>query len=242
MLSFDIETLGLKPGRDDITIVCTEDYFTGEKKAYEFARFKSEGDIDGFEKAKHDMIEAFNTCNSLCAFNGMNFDIPFIQKTFNIPDDIVMMWKDKLCDIFYSCKRQYMHTFSLNLLCEKNHVPMKISTGTAAIHMAENQQWEDLKAYCEMDVTILNNLFRKRHVLNPRNNALMDLCFFAKERLYSDSPHPFQRQGVIESYLDIVSNANTDLNPETLEAYDPPTGESLVHLKPPDYQRMSLVE
>ena len=56
MLAFDIETLGLKAGRDDITIVCTEDYFTGEKKAYEFARLKSEGDIDGFEKAKSDMI------------------------------------------------------------------------------------------------------------------------------------------------------------------------------------------
>jgi hypothetical protein len=242
MLAFDIETRGLKAGRDDITIVCTEDYFTGEKKAYEFARLKNDGDSEGFEKAKYDMIEAFNTCTSLCAFNGMNFDIPFIQKTFNVPNDIVMMWKNKLCDIFYACKQKYMHTFSLNLLCETNNVPMKISTGVAAIHMAANEEWEDLKAYCEMDVTILNNLFRKRHLLNPRNNALMDLSFFARERLYSDSPHPFKSHQAVDTYLKISNNTNLESDSGDLELNSSKPNETPGASKSRDYQRMSLVE
>lgn len=52
MLAFDIETMGLKAGRDDITIVCTEDFFTGQKIAYEFRKLKIAGDIDGYERRK----------------------------------------------------------------------------------------------------------------------------------------------------------------------------------------------
>ena len=61
MLAFDIETMGLKAGRDDITIVCTEDFFTGQKIAYEFRKLKIAGDIDGYEKAKRNMLEAFDS-------------------------------------------------------------------------------------------------------------------------------------------------------------------------------------
>ena len=242
MLAFDIETMGLKAGRDDITIVCTEDFFTGQKIAYEFRKLKIAGDIDGYEKAKRNMLEAFDSASSLCAFNGMNFDIPFIQKTFNVPEPTIMMWKNKLCDIFYTCKQRYSHTFSLNLLCERNNVPMKISTGTAAIGMAQNEEWEDLKAYCEMDVTILNNLFRRRHLLNPRNNAMMDLSFIAKDRLYSDSPRPGAEQSTLEPYLEIQADkaclVPNDM-PMEVKNHDEVSNSTAT---PRDYQRMSLVE
>lgn len=212
MLAFDIETMGLKAGRDDITIVCTENFFTREKKAYEFGKLKAEMKIEEYEALVVKLIDDLNDASSLCAFNGVNFDIPFIQKTFHVPDNMVTAWKAKMSDIFYFCKHNYMHTFGLNLLCEKNNVPMKISTGTAAIDMARNQEWDALKAYCEMDVSILNNLYEKRYVLNPRNNAIMDLSFMTKERLYSDSPHPLQALKTLDEYTKIIDTSTAIMN------------------------------
>lgn len=186
MLAFDIETTGLKPGRDKITIVCTEDFKTGQQKSYEFGRLEAAGDVDGYERAKSEMLEELTSATTLCAFNGLAFDIPFIAKTFQVDEDVVASWKRKLSDIFVYCKRMYMHTFSLNLLCQKNDVPVKISSGLQAIEWAREQNWDALKEYCEADVAILNNLYNKRHLLNPRNNALMDLKFIAKEPLYDN--------------------------------------------------------
>ena len=241
MLTFDIETKGLKAGRDAITIVCTEDYFTGEKKAYEFEKLLVTGDVEGYEKAKLDMLEALTSASSLCAFNGMYFDIPFIQKTFHVCDENVDMWKRKLCDIFHTCKQRYSHTFSLNLLCQTNNVPMKISTGTAAIGMAQNQEWDALKEYCEMDVTILNNLFRKRYLLNPRNNAMMDLSFISVDRLYSDSPRPGAEQ--LQKYLQITKEQDHSI-PQQEDVRALPAVQEAPQLlaTAQDYQRMRLVE
>ena len=154
MLAFDIETTGLKPGRDQITIVCTEDFKTGHRKAYEFGRLMAAGDMDGYERAKQDMLEALSRASTLCAFNGLAFDIPFIEKTFGVHSTIAAEWKGKLSDIFVHCKRVYMHTFSLNLLCEKNNVPVKISSGLQAVEWAREGNWDALKEYCEADVAI----------------------------------------------------------------------------------------
>ena len=42
MLAFDIETTGLQPEKCLVTVVCTQDYFTGERRVYEFARVREE--------------------------------------------------------------------------------------------------------------------------------------------------------------------------------------------------------
>ena len=36
MLVFDIETMGLDPSCHEVTVICTEDFHTGEKKTYNF--------------------------------------------------------------------------------------------------------------------------------------------------------------------------------------------------------------
>lgn len=225
MLAFDIETTGLKPGRDKITIVCTEDFATGRRKAYEFGRLEAAGDIDGYEKAKTEMLQELSEATSLCAFNGLAFDIPFIAKTFQVDDAMVASWKEKLSDIFVYCKRMYMHTFSLNLLCQKNNVPVKISSGLQAIEWAREQNWDALKEYCEADVAILNKLYQKRHLLNPRNNALMDLKFIAKEPLYDavEASPLATAQTSIDAFVSVaaavpcISVDDTWESPSTLE-------------------------
>ena len=40
MLAFDIETTGLDGSKHDVTVVCTEDYHTGKRVAYEFDKVR----------------------------------------------------------------------------------------------------------------------------------------------------------------------------------------------------------
>ena len=41
VLAFDIETTGLHPAHSVVTVVCTQDYHTGERRAYEFGRVRA---------------------------------------------------------------------------------------------------------------------------------------------------------------------------------------------------------
>jgi hypothetical protein len=41
MLAFDIETTGLDPSHSVVTVVCTQDYHTGERRPYEFGRVRT---------------------------------------------------------------------------------------------------------------------------------------------------------------------------------------------------------
>ena len=43
MLAFDIETTGLDPASSVVTVVCTQDFHTGERRAYEFGRVRARG-------------------------------------------------------------------------------------------------------------------------------------------------------------------------------------------------------
>ena len=186
MLSFDIETTGLHARQGDkITVICTECFHTREKRAYEFA--KHTHDADKLEQLRNDVIQAFDKAPSLCAFNGIKFDLPFMAIALKLPYDTVKAWKAKTSDILESSIEVYMHTFSLNLLCEKNEIPVKISTGLAAIKMAADGEYDNLREYCEADVTILNNLYAKRWIVNPRNNAVMDLAKWTFDGMYPNA-------------------------------------------------------
>jgi uncharacterized protein YprB with RNaseH-like and TPR domain len=41
ILAFDIETTGLDPASSVVTVVCTEDFHTGERRAHEFGRVRA---------------------------------------------------------------------------------------------------------------------------------------------------------------------------------------------------------
>ena len=74
-------------------------------------------------------------------------------------------WAAKTLDIYARCKATKEPTFSLNMLCEFNNVPAKISSGCEAIGMAERGEWDSLSEYCARDVTILNDLLDRKPVL-----------------------------------------------------------------------------
>jgi len=181
-----VQAQGLNPASKLVTVVCTEDYYTGEKIAYEFARLRAE-DPGRVAATTASMVAAFDSARSLCAFNGVRFDISFLQTSLGIPSSTSTQWVLKTTDILESCRLVHGHTFSLNLLCEANSIPVKISSGLHAIHMAEAREWEPLRAYCADDVSILCKLYRMRRLTNPRTKAVMDLAEWAHPLMYEQA-------------------------------------------------------
>jgi len=191
MLAFDIETTGLDRERCLVTVVCTEDFRTGERRAYEFGRVAAEGDC-GRERAQLTaaLVAAFDGAESLCAFNGVRFDVPFLHKALRLPEATVAGWLLKTTDILEACRLEVFgprHTFSLNLLCEHNGVQMKSSSGCEAVRMAADGRWQELLDYCADDVRILCDLYRRRELRNPRGFQTIDLRRIAHRALYASA-------------------------------------------------------
>ena len=186
MLAFDIETTGLDPDHSLVTVVCTEDFETGERRAYEFARVRA-CEPQNEDVLRTEMIKAFDEATSLCAFNGVRFDIPFLHKALGLSDATTSDWLFKITDILESARLGMFgpaHTFGLNLLCQHNQIKVKSGCGLQAIKFAQEQKWDELKTYCADDVRILCDLYRRRFLNNPRFHNVIDLSLIAHVNTY----------------------------------------------------------
>ena len=185
MLAFDIETTGLDPRKSVVTCVCVEDFHSGQRWAFEFAKVRHETPekLKGLEFL---LVHLLEEAPSLCAFNGIRFDTPFLQVALGLDAATARRWNCKTSDILEHCRNVHKHTFSLNLLCETNGIPVKTGDGLQAIYLAREHRWPELLAYCEHDVHILCELYRKRYLKNPRNGRVMDLAKCAAGYVYAD--------------------------------------------------------
>jgi len=68
---FDIETTGLSWHYSHASVICA--YHRGEIRTFVYGK-----DLDDF-------LDLLEDCELLVSFNGNSFDVPFIEKTFNIP-------------------------------------------------------------------------------------------------------------------------------------------------------------
>lgn len=210
MLVFDIETTGLDKHHCQITLICTEDFATGQRHAYEFARCRAEG---GDVKALRDeVVLAFRAAPALCAFNGIRFDLPFMQAQLDVDAAEAAAWAAKTSDMLESSRLLFKSTFSLNLLCEENNVQAKSSSGTQAISMARNGEWGALVDYCTDDVRILCDLYRKRVVTHPRTKREWDLQTIAPPGLYQVASAAAEVAGAAAE----VAGAAGDVGPRVL--------------------------
>jgi hypothetical protein len=186
MLAFDIETTGLDPCSSVVTVVCTEDFHTGERRAYEFGRVRA-CEPQGEALLRDELIAAFDAADALCAFNGVRFDIPFLHKALQLPQETTAAWLFKTTDILEAARLGLFgpaHTFGLNLLCQHNQVPVKSGSGLQAIKFAQEHQWDALLSYCADDVRILCDLYRRRLLNNPRFHGVIDLRKIAPASVY----------------------------------------------------------
>ena len=187
MLAFDIETTGLNPADNVVTVVCTQDFKTGERRAFEFARVRA-NEPQNEALLVQELVRAFDAAPSLCAFNGVQFDIPFLHTAFNLSDHTTAAWLMKTTDILESARLGMFgpaHTFSLNLLCEHNRVAVKSGSGLQAIKFAQEGKWDALLSYCADDVRILCDLYRRQLLNNPRYNSVIDLRKISHPCMYT---------------------------------------------------------
>lgn len=200
MLAFDIETYGLDPKKHAVTVVCTEDFHTGEQRKYEFARYAKQADMK--KQLTADLVAAFDAAECLCAFNGVRFDLPFLQKALDIDPHTVAGWVLKTTDILEQSRLRYKTTFSLNLLCEHNGIPVKISSGLHAVKMAQDGEFDKLAEYCADDTAILCKIYRLQHITLPKLNQTQDLMLWAPKSVYDS-----QKTGVHDDIMETDDGA-----------------------------------
>jgi hypothetical protein len=161
MLAFDIETTGLNNRTHKITVAAV--HGNGVSRVFNFITHP-------------DLAEEFLCCldsaESLCAFNGLRFDIPFIANFFNVPSSRYERWIMKLYDVFECCKLLHSSSCSLNALLHANGYSPKTSTGLQAVEWAKEGKWDELEEYCMADTKLTHAIsVEHRGVLLPLSSG-----------------------------------------------------------------------
>lgn len=152
MLGFDIETTGLlSDAQARISVVCTVETQTGSERVYNFMAASCEA---GRTQLRNDLVGEMNAAVSLCAYNAVLFDIPFLQRELQISDQEVQCWLLKLFDPFHAMKTTFNVTSKLNAMLALNGLSSKSGSGGDAVEMAKNREWESLTRYCMDDVRL----------------------------------------------------------------------------------------
>jgi DNA polymerase III epsilon subunit-like protein len=172
-LCFDIETTGLDASRDEVTMICAQDLATGRRTSYNFGLPSSQD--QSVDALIQQLIKDFDEADCLCVFNGIRFDLPFMQQALHIPEDIITRWVLKTIDPLEFLRLYGHRTSSLDKICTHNNIPSKSSTGKQAVEMASNAMWEELQMYCAQDVAILCTLVQQRTFQHPAQDTKIDL-------------------------------------------------------------------
>ena len=155
LLAWDIETTGFDKTKELVTVVSFFDP-DGVQDVIRFVELNDQKKL--VYKADHKknvakLVKYLEEADFLCAFNGTNFDLPFIQMQFGIPNEIVRGWVLKSWDVLETCRRGFKRTFSLNMLLEMNCVGEggKTGDGLLAVKQAQQGKWDELEKYCMSD-------------------------------------------------------------------------------------------
>jgi uncharacterized protein YprB with RNaseH-like and TPR domain len=161
MLAFDIETEGLDSRKCAITVACVYDPARNIRKTFNFI-----ADPSKFEERKQEFLRMLDEATSLCAFNGVRFDVPFIAARFGVNPERQGRWVMKLLDLFEVCKLALGSSCSLNNLLLANGHEVKSSNGMQAVIWARQKKWRLLEDYCMKD-TVLTYEISQRALQHP---------------------------------------------------------------------------
>jgi DNA polymerase elongation subunit (family B) len=163
VLAFDIETLGINKKTDLITVISLYDPSEGISRVLRFVELNYECECvyaDDYLETVAVLVDYLDNAEYLCAFNGINFDIPFIQMQFKIPNETVQGWVLKTRDVLETCRRGFSRTFNLNSCLALNDVGDggKTGSGLEAVHQAQRGDWKQLEDYCLSDSVLTHEL------------------------------------------------------------------------------------
>jgi DNA polymerase elongation subunit (family B) len=162
-LSWDCETLGINKHKDKITVISLYDPEAGISRVLRFVDLNEDCDVvycDNYMETVAELVEYLDNAEILIGFNLVNFDIPFVQIQFNIPNEKVQQWVLKTRDVLEICRRGCARTFNLNSALALNKVGDggKTGSGMEAVHQAQRGDWADLEAYCLSDAVLTYEL------------------------------------------------------------------------------------
>ena len=169
VLYIDIETTGLDKKKDDITVigtVCVQ-YCRGSNtatnetsKCFNVCLAVEEGN-EAVNFLKSTVYKLMCDCDVIVAFNGINFDIPFLllwMEKESIHDEIV----EKTMDFLNINTSVFSRRVSMKQMCLNNDViASKYATGKDAIRWAHERNWPELEYYCMQDVHVMRELTEK---------------------------------------------------------------------------------
>lgn len=167
MLTFDVETTGLDGYRNHVTCFCCHDSVTNEQRSFVFDQPPLSEDT---LRKQAEVTFLLDTAETLCAFNGAKFDLPFMAKSWKVPDHVLGTWVAKLVDVFEASRLSIKTTFKLNDLLAANGLSSKTGSGLEAIRLAEQGQWEELADYCMQDVLLTYAVTTKSVVNLPKTH------------------------------------------------------------------------
>jgi hypothetical protein len=196
MVAFDIETMGLDPKTDRVTAACLYGAMDGPRpgqqiirdasapgthviKTFVFTNDTPESDL----VLREEFMAHLDSARCLCTFNGIRFDIPFLQQAWDIPAARVEAWILKTFDVYEACKLGLNSTFSLDRLLAANNLESKSGSGLHAIHLAKTGQWEALGDYCMQDT-------RMTYLVSSQCAISLPLHTVRGKRLVLDRGHP----------------------------------------------------
>jgi hypothetical protein len=163
MLAFDIETTGLDPATCEITCAAVWGPEGGAQRAFVFPV----GD------SPEEFMRLLDAAPRLCCFNGVQFDIPFIQARWRVPGQRVAGWRLKVHDVFEGSRLCLGHTFSLDALLLANGLSSKTGSGAGAVELARTGQWAALASYCLDDARITHRVSSLRRIRLPKQCGLV---------------------------------------------------------------------
>jgi len=169
MLAFDLETTGVDPDACQITCAGVFDPSAGIERCFVFAL----GD------SPEEFMLLLDAADRLCGFNAVGFDIHFIERQFRPEPGRVRVWREKLVDVFESCRLALATTFSLDQLLEANGLPCKTGKGSDAVVMASQGRWDELSEYCLMDTRLTHAVSSMPVIILPK---LRTICMFRNAR------------------------------------------------------------
>ena len=153
MLAFDIETEGLNSREHRIIVASVYDPDRQVQQTFNFM-----ADPAKFESERDAFLRVLDEAPSLCSFNGVRFDIPFIAAQFNVCPQRQGQWVLKTLDLFEVCKLCFGSSCSLKNLLQANGMEQKSSHGLQAIEWAKQGNWKDVEDYCMKDAMLTHEI------------------------------------------------------------------------------------
>ena len=153
---------------DRITCIAAFDKSAGIDRVWNFERFPAAKD-----RMTQEICAIMDNATEIAAFNGIRFDLPFMQVFLGLSDEQVGRWVMKCFDPFELFKSSADTTFGLNLLLQTNGIPTKTADGKQAIVFAKEGRWKELEEYCRMDTVLTWEICSQPKIIIPKIDSVL---------------------------------------------------------------------